>query len=181
METQTPSAAAVKPGLILGLIGIVITYLGYFIDSSLLASGSFGLVSIVIFFGMIIYFGRQYRASIGGFMDFSTAFRFSFIAMLISALISFIGQALLFHVIDPSLSQVLADAAFENSLKLLELVGQNPDSLPVEEIDKLRETSEDAYSLSGQIKNFGISIIGSAIIALILAAILKKRDKSLDY
>jgi hypothetical protein len=181
METQTPSSAAVKPGLILGLIGIVITYLGYFIDSSLLASGSFGFLSIVIFFALIIYFGIQYRKSIGGFMDFSTSFKFSFIAILISGIISFIGQILLFHVIDPSLSQVLADAAFENSLKMVELVGQNADSMPVEAIDKLRETSQEAFSLSGQIKNFGFGLISYAVIALILAAILKKRDKSLDY
>lgn len=181
METQTPYSAAVKPGLILGLISIVITYLGYFIESTLLASGSFGFVSIVVFFGMIIYFGIQYRKSIGGFMDFSTSFKFSFVAILISTVVSFIGQILLFHVIDPTLPEVLADAAFENSLKMVELFGQNPDSLPVEALDKLREQSEGNFTLSGQIKNFGFSLFGSAIIALILAAILKKRDKSLDY
>ena len=37
------------------------------------------------------------------------------------------------------------------------------------------------FTLLGQLKGFGIGLIAYAIIALILGAILKKRDKSLDY
>lgn len=180
-QAQTPFQAAVTPGITMGLAALAITYVAYFIDSSLLASGYFALVSLVIFFGLVIYFGTQYRKELGGFMSFGTAFNFSFISILISGIISLVGMLLLFHVIDPSLPEVLADITFENSLKMMESFGQNPESLPTEALDNIRAQSEGSFTLGGQIKNFGFGLIGYAIIALILAAILKKRDKSLDY
>ncbi|OOG73303.1 DUF4199 domain-containing protein [Algoriphagus sp. A40] len=180
-EQQTPFQAAIKPGLTMGLVALAVTYIAYFIDSSLLASAWFALVSLVIFFGLIIYFGKQYREEIGGFMSFGAAFNFSFIAVLISGIVALIGQILLFHVIDPTLPQVLADITFENSLKMMEGFGQNPDALPPSALDEIRNSTAASFTLTGQLKNFGFALIFYAIIALILAAILKKRDKSLDY
>jgi hypothetical protein len=180
-EQQTPYQAAVKPGLTMGLVALAVTYIAYFIDSSLLASGWFALISLVIFFGLIIYFGQQYRKEIGGYMTFGTAFNFSFIAILISGLVSLAGQILLFQVIDPTLPQVLADITFENSLKMLESFGQNPDALPAGTLEEMRKSTSSTFTLGGQIKNFGFALILYAIIALILAAILKKRDKSLEF
>ncbi len=180
-ERQTPFQAAVKPGLTIGLVSLAVTYLAYFIDSSLLGSAWFGFVAIVIFFVLIIYFGKQYRSELGGFMSFGTAFNFSFVTMIVSGIVGLIGQILLFQVIDPSLPQVLSDLAFENSMKMMESFGQNPDSLPPATLDEIRESTANSFSLGGQLKNFGYGLIFYAIIALILAAILKKRDKSLDY
>jgi hypothetical protein len=180
-QQQTPFQAALRPGLIMGLVSLAITYIAYFIDSSLLGSAWFGLLAIVIFFGLIIYFGRQYRTEIGGFMSFGTAFNFSFVTMLVSGIVGLIGQILLFHVIDPSLPKVLADVAFDNSMKMMEGLGQNPDSLPPGTLDEIRNSTLSSFTMGGQIKSFGFALIFYAIIALILAAILKKRDKSLDY
>lgn len=180
-EQQTPFQAAIKPGLTIGLVALAITYIAYFIDSSLLASMWMLLVSIVVFFGLIIYFGKQYREEIGGFMSFGTAFNFSFIAILISGIVSLIGQILLFHVIDPSLPQVLTDITFDKSLEMMASFGQNPDTLPPATLDEIRNSTAASFTIGGQLKNFGFGLIIYAIIALILAAILKKRDKSLDY
>lgn len=180
-EQQSPFKAAIQPGLTIGLISLALTFIAYFIDATLLGSAWFGLIALVVFFGLIIYFGRQYRTEIGGFMTFGTAFNFSFIAILISGIIGLIGQILLFHVIDPSLPGVLGDLAFENSLKMMENFGASPDSLPPGQLEEMRESTANQFTLKGQLTSFGIGIIIYAIIALILAAILKKRDKSLDY
>ena len=56
-QAQSPIQSAVRPGIILGLVSMVLTYVAYFIDSSYLASGYFGLVALVLFIGLIIYFG----------------------------------------------------------------------------------------------------------------------------
>ncbi len=180
-ERQTPFQAAIKPGLTMGLVALAITYIAYFIDSSLLASYWMLLIGLAIFFGLIIYFGKQYRTEIGGFMSFGTAFNFSFVAMVISGIISLIGQILLFQVIDPSLPDVLTDITFKKSLEMMEGFGQNPDSLPPATLDEIRNSTAESFSIGGQLKSFGFGLIFYAIIALILAAILKKRDKSLDY
>lgn len=180
-EQQSPFQAAIKPGITIGLVSLMITYLIYFIDSTMLVSGWFGFVSIVIFFVLIIYFGTQYRSELGGFMTFGEAFNFSFITILISGLIGFIGQILLFHVVDPSLPKVLGDLAFENSIKMMESFGASPDSLPPGQLEEMRANTENQFTLKGQFMSFGIGIIVYAIIALILGAILKKKDKSLDF
>jgi hypothetical protein len=183
MNEQAPSPiqSAVKPGLTIGLVTLVLSYLAYFIDSSYLASGYFGLVVLVLFFALIIYFGKEYRNEVGGFMSFGTAFSFSFFAILISGIVGLIGNIILFQVIDPSLPQVLADLTFEAQLKMMEGIGQNPDSMPTETLEQMREASASSFTLAGQLKAFGFGLIAYAIIALILGAILKKRDKSLDF
>jgi hypothetical protein len=183
MNEQAPSPiqSAVRPGLIIGLVSLVITYIAYFIDSSYLASGYFGLIALVLFFGLIIFFGKEFRKESGGFLTFGTAFNFSFFAILISGLIGLIGNILLFHVIDPTLPQVLGDLTFETQLEMMESFGQNPDSMPSETLDAMKEASASNFTLVGQLKGFGFGLIAYAIIALILGAILKKRDKSLDF
>jgi hypothetical protein len=183
MNEQAPSPiqSAVKPGLTIGLVTLVLSYLAYFIDSSYLASGYFGLVVLVLFFALIIYFGKEYRKEVGGFMSFGTAFKFSFFAILISGVIGLIGNMLLFQVIDPSLPQVLGELTFESQLEMMEGFGQNPDSLPTETLEQMREASASNFTLVGQFKAFGFGLIAYAIIALILGAILKKKDKSLDF
>jgi hypothetical protein len=183
MNDQVPSPiqSAVKPGIIIGLVALVITYIAYFIDSSYLASGYFGLIALVLFFSLIIYFGKEYRKEVGGFMSFGTAFNFSFFAILISGVIGLIGNILLFHVIDPSLPQVLGELTFETQLEMIEGFGQNPDSMPTEVLDEMREAAASNFTLVGQLKGFGFGLIAYAIIALILGAILKKKDKSLDF
>ena len=180
-QTQSPIQSAVRPGIILGLVSLVLTYVAYFIDSSYLASGYFGLVALVLFFALIIYFGKEYRNELGGFMTFGVAFNFSFFTILTSGVLGLIGTILLFHVIDPSLPQVLGDITFESQLEMMENFGASPDSLAPEVLDDMREASASNFTLVGQLKGFGLGLIAYAIIALILGAILKKRDKSLDF
>jgi hypothetical protein len=180
-EQQSPFQAAVKPGITMGLVSLAVTFIAYFIDSTLLASGWFALVALVIFVGLIIYFGREYRNELGGYMTFGTAFNFSFIAILVSGIIGLIGQLLLFNVVDPELPGVLADLAYKTQLSFVEKLGQSPDNLDPKILQDMKETSDSQFTPLGQLKGFGIGIIFYAIIALILGAILKKKDKSLEF
>jgi hypothetical protein len=180
-QQQSPLQAAIKPGLTIGLVSLAITYLAYFIDSSLLASMWMLFIGLAVFFVLIIYFGKQYRTEIGGYMSFGAAFNFSFVTMVISGIVSLIGQILLYHVIDPSLPQVLSDIAFDRSMEMMAGFGQNPDTLPPATLDEIRASTASSLTIGGLVKSFGFGLIIYAIIALILAAILKKRDKSLDY
>lgn len=180
-QQQSPFQAAIKPGLTIGLVSLAITFVAYFIDATLLGSAWFGLVAIVVFFVLMIYFGKEYRNELGGFMSFGTAFNFSFIAIVISGLVGLIGQILLFQVIDPSLAGVLADQAFETQMSMMERFGQDPDTMDPTLLEAMKTSTADSFTLAGQLKNFGIGLIVYAIIALILGAILKKKDKSLDY
>ena len=180
-EKQSPFQAAIRPGLTMGLVSLAVTFIAYFIDSTLLASGYFALVGLAIFFGLAIYFGREYRSELGGYMSFGTAFNFSFIAIIISGLIGLVGQILLFQVVDPELPGILADKSFQTTIEMMEKFGASADSLPPDQLEKMKQDTMNNFTLVGQLKGFGIGIIFYAIIALILGAILKKKDKSLDF
>lgn len=181
MENQnTPFKAGLNAGLILGILSVVITFIVYFVSPPTLVSGMFGIAMLVVFFGLLIYFGIQYRTSIGGFMDFGKAFQYSFIALLVAGIITQIGTALLYNVIDPALPGVLAEQTIENTMAMMEKFGA-ADAISSEQLDKMREDAEANYTIAGQFKALGIVSIIYAVIALILGAILKKRDKSLDF
>jgi hypothetical protein len=88
---------------------------------------------------------------------------------------------LLYQVIDPALPSVLAEQSVENTLEMMESFGASADSMSAEQIDEMRNSISDGFSLMGQIKSFGFALIFYAILSLITGAILKKKDKSLDY
>ncbi|WP_143960616.1 DUF4199 domain-containing protein [Litoribacter populi] len=178
-ETSTLYQAAIRAGLILGLISTAITFLVYFIDFTLLASGWLGFGSFAIMLAVVIYFGIEYRKEIGGFMSFGKAFQFSFFALVVSALIASIGSILLFNVVDPNLPVTLGDVQLENTLAIMDRFGA-ADALSADQIDEMRNGFYDNYKIVGVVKSFGFLIIGSAFFALILGVIIKKRDKSLD-
>lgn len=181
MENQeSPFKAGLNSGLILGIISVVITYVIYFIDPTLLVAWYVGIGILVLFIGLIIYFGSQYRTSIGGFMTFGTAFNFTFVAMVVSAIIGVCGNLLLYNIVDPALPGVLIESQMEAQMAMLEKFGA-ADSMTSEQIDDIRSSLEGGYTILGQLKGLGIILIVDAIVALILAAILKRKDKSLDY
>ncbi len=177
-EQQSAVQAAVRPGLIMGLISLALTYLIYFVDSAILVNGWFGLAFLVIFFALLIVFGNQYRSEIGGFMDFGTGFKFSFVAILISGVLSMLGQILLYQVVDPDLPEVLAKISLENQVQTMESFGA---SVTPEMMTELEKSVSGQFTLTGQLTAFGFALIFYAIISLIVAAIIKKKDKSLDY
>jgi hypothetical protein len=55
------------------------------------------------------------------------------------------------------------------------------DAMTSEQMDEMRKANAEGFTVFGQLKGFGVILIFYAIVALILGAILKKRDKSLDY
>lgn len=179
-DQETPFKAGLNAGVILGILSVVITFIVYFVNPSTLVSGMFGITVLVVFFAVLIYLGIQYRKSLGGFMEFGPAFNFSFIALVVAGLISQVGSALLYNVVDPALPGVLTEQTLENTVAMMEKFGA-ADALSSDQLDEMRESTAANFTIMGQFKTFGIALIVYAVISLILGAILKKRDKSLDY
>ncbi len=181
MENQeTPFKAGVNTGAILGIVGIIVTFVFYFINPGQLVGVPYSVTSLVLLIGLIIYFGLQYRKSLGGYMEFGQAFNFSFIAMVIGGFIGLAGTMVLYYVVDPALPNVIADAALETNMNMMEKLGV-ANNLTSEQIDEMRKATFDAVSPFGLIKAQGLALIGYAILALIIGAIIKRRDKSLDF
>ena len=166
---------AAKSGLTLGLIGIIITLLIYFINAKLLANMWVGISILVVSLTLVVLFGIAYRKQVGGYLSFKNAFLYSLILLLVAGLIGQSFNFLLFNVIDPDLPQLVTDAAIENTEKMLEKF-----NVPDEEMDKALERTENQmanqYKLSGVMKAYLYSVIIYAVISLITGAIVKRRN-----
>ncbi|MEO9806319.1 MAG: DUF4199 domain-containing protein [Reichenbachiella sp.] len=173
MESNS-SSAPIKSGLILGLIGIIIMMLVYVIDISLLTNLFFGLSMMVVSVVLLVIFGKKYRDNeLEGYLEFGPAFKFVFIASLVSMILSGVFQILLYTVIDPELPEILIEGTLQNTEELLESFGT-----PAEDIDKALEETEKSmegqFTVKGILSGSYIWLILSVVYALIAGAIIKK-------
>jgi hypothetical protein len=163
----------IKYGIILALIGIIITTLIYIVDETMMIKWWFGLISLAINLALLIYFGISIRNENGGFMKFKTAFSLVFLIVFFAMLISSAYSLVLHTVIDPDLGSRLTEAMIEQQTQILERFSV-PEEQMDEAIKQLRE--QDSFSVPSLLKSSGIaSVIGALIMGLIVGAIIKKK------
>ena len=174
-EQPTLVNHALKFGVILGVISIVLTMLVYIIDYTIMADWKFGILSFVIYIGFTIYASINYRNEIGGFMPFGTAFKHGYLVFILSGLVATLFAIVLYHVIDPELPQKITDVTIENTTKMMEGFGA-PEASIDEAVEKMKVDMPQNYTLFGHAKTYGIMLIVSAVFALITGAISKKKQ-----
>ncbi|MGY8982372.1 MAG: DUF4199 domain-containing protein [Cytophagales bacterium] len=164
---------ALKSGVILGVVGILISLTAYIIDPLLMIKWWFSLSSLVIFIGLVSYFGIQYREILGGFVSFKTGYIYSIITFVLAGLIGTAFNILLFHVIDPDLPQLISEAIIEQTIEMMEGFGANQ-----EIIDQAIEDADTpaSFTVIGQIKSFGMVLIFYTLMSLISGAIIKRKE-----
>jgi len=166
---------AIRWGLITAGISIVLTILCYVIDYSIMVTLKFGLLSLVIFFGIVIYGGIDYRKSQGGFLSYGKAYQHGFLIMAVSGLAGTLFAMLLYHVIDPELPQKLVDASLDNTRAMLEKFGVPEDGMD-EAIEKAKADTAARFTLWGQTKGYLFVLIFAAIISLITSLFVRKNQ-----
>ncbi|WP_420582200.1 DUF4199 domain-containing protein [Reichenbachiella sp.] len=174
MESNA-TTEAIKGGLIVGLISIILSMIIYAIDASIMVDLKFTLFSFALSIFLYSYIGKKYREDhLEGFISFGDAFKFLFIAGLIGAILNGAFSILLFNVIDPELPEILTDQVLKNTESLMETLG-----VPAEEMDEALEKTEkdmaDQFSVGGILRGSWAWALGAAIIGLICGAIVKKK------
>ncbi|WP_296619770.1 DUF4199 domain-containing protein [Marivirga sp.] len=171
------SQHSLKWGAILGLISVIITLIIYLIDITIMVQSYMPFILLVIFLGVPIYAGRDFRTQIGGYMSFKDAFLHAFVILAIGGFIGTVFDYLLFNVIDPEIIPILIEVQMENAMKAMEVFGgQNTDM-----IDGMAESIEEGYTLQGQALGFLWKLVLYAIGALIVGAINKKKNQEEEF
>lgn len=174
MDSNT-SSSAIKNGLILGLIGVIVTMLAYVIDLNLLTSMWFGLSMFALAIILLVVFGKKYRNEhMEGFMSFGEAFKYIFIAAIISMIVSGFFQILLYNVIDPELPEIITEQALKSTEEFMIKLG-TPEEAIDEAMKKAEEDLDGKFTTTGILSGSWVWIIISAIYALIAGAIIKKK------
>jgi lysylphosphatidylglycerol synthetase-like protein (DUF2156 family) len=166
---------ALRWGLIMAAVSIVLTITLYAVDYSMLADWKTGILMILIFISITIYAGINYRNQIGGFLPFGKAFQHGFVVMAICGIVSTVFMILMYTVIDPELPQKLTDASIEKAEAMMESFGLSGDAMD-KALEDARKRSEGQFSAFGAIKGYGIGLIVYAIVALITSLFVKKNQ-----
>ena len=164
-----------KWGFILGLVGIIIQVLCYVINKELLVTMSFGFSVLAITIAILVYALINYRKENGGVLTFKEGFMITLYAFIVSSLLTTIFNYILYNFIDPDLSNFIKEKAINTTTQMMEKFGAPQDKID-ETIEKM-QSQDFSQNLYASLKQFLGSIIFGAIIALILAAILKKQPK----
>jgi uncharacterized membrane protein len=177
-QPKTPLQHAVKFGLILGMVGAVITLLLYVIDPTLLVN-IWMLLLLLLFMGLVVYGGITYRKEIGGYIDFGPAYIHGFTVFVMMGVIGLAVNFLLYNVVDPNLPETLTEASVENARGMMERFGAPADSID-EALEQTRTDTEASFTNFGLIKSFLISLIVYAVLTLITALIVRRQEKVSD-
>ncbi len=181
MEEQNTQPApslvshAVKHGVILGVISIVIVVLCYVVDLSMLATFKFLIFILLVGLGYVIYSGINYRGEIGGYMPYGKALQHGFLVLAISGLVSTIFNLLLYNVIDPDMPQKLTDAIIANTEEMMASFGAPQDTID-QQIATMRTEMVNNFGVFGLIKSYLMALIWYAIIALITSLFVRKNE-----
>ncbi len=163
---------ALRFGLLAGLITIVYSLLanltGLSIPNSLGKVFLNFAIVLAITIGMVVYFIRFHRdKELGGYISFKRAFLLSFVALLISTVISSIFSMIYVAFIDTTFLDAIVDATEE----MMTNMGAPADAIETQMAD-MREKMTVVGMLKQGLMN---GIIGGAVISLIVAAIMKKK------
>jgi len=180
MENSTTSKStwimdAVKKGLILGAIHILIMLSLYAFLPSKLTGFSYVFFILVLNFGYAIYSGIQWRNEVGGFLSFGEAFKYVFVLLFANGILGIIFSVI-FMLVDPTYPEVMAESQMNTSLYWAQKFGA-----PEETIDQMKEQFDPEemakqFSLSAIPKSLGIAVILYAIGALIMAIFVRKNQ-----
>jgi len=180
METTTENPAvlkgeAVKNGLIMATVSIVIFLVTNYVMPELLGSTAFSILSIVIGLGLAVFFSIDMRKKAGGYWTFSEALLHIFIMFLVSAGVVYVFTILFGKFIDTTYPERMKEMISAKTEDIINKFGMS-ESQKDEMLEKQSQQLEQQFNPTffQGIVGFGIQAIMYGIGALIFAAIFKK-------
>lgn len=181
MEQTTTTTAptlmshALRFGVIMGVIAIILTLVLYAVNYALLADWKIAILFLCIFLGYVIYAGINYRNETGGYISYGKAFQHGFIILATAGLINILFAIILYNVIDPEMPQKLTDVTIENTEKMMTSFGAPPDRME-EQLDKMREDMPKRFQPGGQLISYLWALIMYAVVSAITSAFVKRNE-----
>jgi hypothetical protein len=172
-ESPTLFQHALRWGLIVGAISVVLTGIFYAIDYTLLANWKTAILFFALFIGLAIYAGISYRNEVGGFLAYGKAWQHAFVLMAVSGIISTAFNMVLYTVIDPELPGKLTEVTLETTQAMLERFGMPEDQMD-QALEDARKRSANQFSMTGLLMSYGIGLIVYAVLSLITSIFVRR-------
>jgi len=166
---------SINLGSYLGATLTLITVLLYAINLDLMTKWWVGLVSFTVTIAFGIVSIKKARNNSDGFIDFKSAFTNFFVTTSVGAGISIVVSIIIFNFIDPEAASYLNEKILIITKETMERFGA-----PQEVISEamVEASKKNNYSISSQLQGYVFALAFNSLIGLIVAAIMKKTDKS---
>ena len=171
---------SVKAGLIIGAVGIfvfLIEYVADFKPVGIVRPMLMMLIALGITITMLVIYLKKYRAALGGFISFRDAFLFSLITLVVSGIMYTLFTFLFMQLFDPEYMKNMMQA--QKDWMETYLSGKMPEDKIQEQLDKI-ELQMSKPALIQSLTSLGYTTVFSAIAALIVGAIMKKKPNVFD-
>ncbi|MCO5934780.1 DUF4199 domain-containing protein [Mucilaginibacter sp. RB4R14] len=177
---------AVPVGLIMGIIVTVISILSFYVmtstTSTILISAAPIVLSVIIPIILAVIYSKQLRTKIGGFWNFRQATSGIFIMLLISFAVQFVVRDMVFaKVIEPDMVSKMETTMVASVTLMLEKSKVSQEDID-KQIDKIQKSFDEQKNptIGKQVQAVAINTIFLFVLALILAAFLKKENHTFN-
>ena len=171
---KTLRRLAINYGLYTGLILAAATIIGYTINLELLTKFWLGILLFLVILILGIVSVAKVKSLLKGFVSFKQAFTTWFLTIVVGVLISTIVNVVLFNFIDPEAAEIIKQAGIDTSISMMESFGAPQEA--IDEAVKKMEAEDNMFSIGRLLKSLVWQFLFYAIIGLIVAAIMKKKD-----
>lgn len=173
---QTLKSSAINYGVYLGLSLAIISVLIYVINIEFAIKWWIGVILFLLALSFGIVSTAKSKDLLNGFISFKQAFSSFFITIAIGVLISTGVGVLIYGVLDTDAATLLQEKGIETTVNMMERFGA-----PQSEIDKTIDamSEQNSFSIVNQLKAIAYQLLFYAVIGLIVAAFMKKKNPDL--
>ena len=166
------NSTPLKLGLIYGGVSILYSAITYLMGVDVMASWWVSILCMLILLTLVIVLPLRHRKQAGGYITFKDAFILILTFCAIGSAMLTIFHILLYNVIDAGLAEKIKNIAIEKTISMSESYNF-PQEKTDELIDKL-ELLPQSFAPIGLLKSYLLGIIMSSVLALVVAAFIKK-------
>lgn len=160
-------------GAIIGLIGVAISFLAYFISQEAYFSWR-GFVIMAVSLTLLLVLGRKERkANHGDYLAYKAAFWYCAIALFIMIYINEICYTFMFNVVDPGLQEALIEKTLQSSEEVFNMMGSNLGDVD-ELLSEMERDLRNSFKPMALLANSWQSLTLALLVALLMALFLRR-------
>lgn len=166
-----------KYGLLIGGISVVFNLVLLLIDYQLLLGSWITIIPFLINLVVLFVAGFELRKLYEGYLPFRDAFLSTLSIIAIGLAIGTLYNMLVYNVFAPDVAAELREEVVNQTAALLENIGMEDDDI---DAAMMQAEATNPYSVQNLLIGYFSNLLGGAVLALIIAAIVKKKKPDFE-
>lgn len=166
-----------KYGLLIGLISVAFNLALLLIDYHLLLGSWVTVILLMINLAVLFIAGFELRKLYDDYLPFRDAFLSTLTIIAIGLAISTVYSILVYNVFAPDIAEELHQEVVNQTANLLENIGMDDEAI---DTAMIQAEAVNPYSVKNLLISYFSNLLGGAVLALIIGAIVKKKKPDFE-